>query len=356
MQQVFAFGWPKAAIECYKFGRNISRVEGSCYLAPTQPGFYDLPKDDNVTQIDKVLKEDASGETLTVVITDLYQNDADLGTLFHVFKERIFSRNRVAGLIALKSSFDGTVYDIGLRRASRPWKGERPFYALVAGSKGDVLRYFSELSKGPNALPADRMVILSPDLLTGRLDWSTSRRIAPLGVAENPALFPIRSSFAYGALRIQQASGTARLGLRIEPGRESFHPTIDWGCLAASGVRAEVSSVLNNGGLQPVDIGFAARLEAPAKAQPQPIVRLEWNAARVLGGRTYAAHVRPVLDASCVRFPEFVTGWSASLAETSSAFKGDRTQNLHEFVSGLWRTAFDHFRPELGAYYIYFRK
>jgi hypothetical protein len=356
LEEVFSFAWRSNSTECYKFGSSISRLSGNrCYMLPTQPGFYNLTGHDDITQIDKAIEQVGAAPSLSIIITDLYQNDADLGTLFQAFKRHVFSKNLSVGIAAMRSGFSGTIYDIGLGTASRNWQRERPFYAIVIGGKSDVVKYFQELSRPPATVPTEQLVILSPDLLESLLAWSNSPRAEPRGIAEDPTLFTIaQSQYPFGIVRLQRSDEICSVKLRMERSASPFHPSLDW-----TKAGTQVSLFLERDGKAiPVSDAQAvtASIGFSAGNNPLPRMQVQWDPRRLIRGKVYIADIRPVADATLFRFPAFVSDWSVPVSHPVDPFDGSKTQNLREFVMGLWRSMFEHHHPELGAYYIYVRK
>src|SRR5262249_8264478 len=113
-------------------------ARGSCYQAAIAPKFYDLNRQQDVTRIDNVITSvDASRNVMTMIVTDLYQDRADMVRLLKAFREVILPRNLSVGVLALRSGFSGNIYDIGFRSEKRQWISSgnqerfRPFYVLV---------------------------------------------------------------------------------------------------------------------------------------------------------------------------------------------------------------------------------
>jgi hypothetical protein len=60
--------------------------------------------------------------------------------------------------------------------------------------------------------------------------------------------------------------------------------------------------------------------------------------------------------------PAFCTAWTltnadiALYAQKPEAFDGSRTQNLSQFVNGVWTIMLHEYQPTLGTIYVYVRR
>ncbi len=364
LEQAFAIGWKSSAIECYKFGLKISRLPGNrCYLLPTERGFYDLSTKDDVTRIDLVL-DGIDGSALTVILTDLYQDDADLGAIFQSAKRTVFARNLSIGIVGIMSPYSGTVYDIGLNKDVREWKKERPFYALVVGQKGDVIRCFEELSSAPISVPRERMLILSTDLLEQPLNWDTAARLEPDRVAEDDRLIPggRRTAWSKG-IRLQSTDAPCNLRIRVVPEFSPFHPTFDPARAGALFTKLDLRLLRNGKGTPVPPDGATAKFSGAfqpkdSRQDGRAAVDVTWQPRRFLRNGDYLLEVRVGFDPAGIRFPPFVSSWSVPVGDALAGdrFDGSKTQNLKELILGLWRIMLEQYGDWLGAYYLYFHK
>jgi hypothetical protein len=361
MEQAFAIGWRNSSIDCYKFGLKVTRLNADrCYLLPGEPGFYDLNEKDNVTRIDLVLGQvDPAG--LSVILTDLYQDDADLGAIFQAVKKHVFSRHLSIGIAAVMSPFSGAIYDIGLHKDVRQWKKERPFYALVIGQKGDVIRCFEQFSIPPLSIPRDRLLILSADLLERLLGWDTTSRLETDRIAEDGRIIPRAGGSApVKGFRLQSDEDRCRLIVHLAPEFSPFHPVFDLGSDGALQPKLELQSIRK--GKQtpsPVDGAtavFSASKALKAGAPGSPAIEIAWQPRRFRGD--YLLKLQVEFDPAALRLPAFVSGWSVPVSEAlvDDRFNGAKTQNLQELVMGLWRIMLEQYGHSLGAFYLYFQK
>lgn len=147
------------AVSYLRLGENRSTsdlaqpLSGSDHLRAINPEFYNgsgFPAL-SVTQIDAAITT-ASPEAVTIVVTDLYQQDQYVNQVVENIKTRLATIPQGAvGLVGVRSEFSGTVYTEALRGApsfkydnSSP---THPFYILLIGRVDEVSFYMNALQK-----------------------------------------------------------------------------------------------------------------------------------------------------------------------------------------------------------------
>jgi hypothetical protein len=168
LERAVGKGWQNGKAMFYRFGSTISPIKSRGYLEAAQPGFYTDKKFFQKTFIENVL-DSAKTENLTVIVTDLFQNDADVNLLTRKLKEKYLIKNLAIGILGIKSEFNGSVYDVGIRNYSFAYTSNnansetfRPFYVLMLGKHTDVVRYYEELEKsGLKNFPSNNFLIFS---------------------------------------------------------------------------------------------------------------------------------------------------------------------------------------------------
>jgi hypothetical protein len=349
--------WSQTSTQCYKFGtKPIAVPAAACYSAAAKPGFFQLPHNEDFTRIESILVS-LPENSLTIIVTDLFEDESDLGALFESFKDSVFRRHLAMGIVAMRAGFDGTIYDIGIEKGSRRWDGERPFYAVAIGKKPDVRAYFSEISHG--TLPPDRLLIMSDDLLQRRVAWNSARRERTVGVTEDRGYIPVQGDpTQFGVIRMQPVSGKCQLELRLDTTPSPFHPEIDWSRID---VQLTVKRFPRNGG-KAEDFAFGELLGASvssARPNTPTILNLMWYPDRMTPkGLVHVERVHMQLGSESIKFSNhpFVQQWSATpVARAAGKFDGGKTQYLNEFVTGLWKSLVQVEHPDLGSIYIYFQ-
>lgn len=152
--------WKKADIKFFKFGQVIKPVDRTQFLsAKNNLQFYREPGIFKNTYIDSVVKNTDS-RRLSVLITDLFQDEGDVNTMVEKIKEKCFANNIAVGILGIKTDFKGTVYDVPGRPSYPLVTNERPFYAIVFGNNDNLGTLFDVL-KTKAFVNEDQILIFS---------------------------------------------------------------------------------------------------------------------------------------------------------------------------------------------------
>ena len=197
LESVITSGWNDGTASFFRFGEEVEKINRDTYLTVGQPEFYEDESIYRETFIEKVINDEAQNveseeanispevptedtvveealsnsvriSHLTVIVTDLFQDNSDINILVAQLKEKFIKKNLEVGLLGLRSQFDGVVYDtrsepIPHRSTTDP-ESYRPFYLLVLGRHADIAHYFDCLiAKG---FPEAQTVIFSRYLIS----------------------------------------------------------------------------------------------------------------------------------------------------------------------------------------------
>ena len=142
--------WKNADVKFYKFGQIVKLIERREFLtSKDNPAFYNEKGVFEKTYIDSVVTRTNSNR-LSVLITDLFQDDGDVSNMIDRFKSKCFSQDVMVGLLGMKSQFIGQVFDVPSYPKGYPLNvAERPFYAIVFGHPINMERLFESLKAKP---------------------------------------------------------------------------------------------------------------------------------------------------------------------------------------------------------------
>lgn len=165
----------------YEFGterRTSQAMEQQSSVGPAfEPSFYSSSGDgfqqDTLIQyaIQPFFPEEK--RELIIVVTDLYQKNADQREIVRIIRDSYLSQGKSVGFIGLRSEFRGLFHDVGIddldnnRHESMPDLREtfRPFYIIVLGHSSLVSRFlhgFYTLSPDSGIIvPAERIVMFT---------------------------------------------------------------------------------------------------------------------------------------------------------------------------------------------------
>ncbi len=347
------------SIRCYGFGTQAFAAPAgvACYSAVLRPDFFRLRKEQDYTKIESILSN-LPEKGLTIVVTDLFEDSANLGVLFEAFKKSVFSHRLAVGIIASRAEFSGTIYDIGLAKGTRNWRGERPLYAIVIGQLGDVESYFVELSHG--AVAENQLLILSGTLLGKPISWGSGSRTRTSGVSVDSEFIRVARGdlMSFGVVRLRN-NNKCELDLKFDARRAPFRPGLNWSRLEN---KLRVKRFPKSSGAAE-DVNFESDAitsrAAVGTASGTIVLNLAWLPKRIRpAGRDYIEEISLPVRSDMADFSvvPFVQGWSSTPdTGTAAAFDGSKTQYLSDFVLGLWKSLVQAENPDLGSVYVYFQ-
>jgi hypothetical protein len=191
-------GWSgnQTNVTYFRFGSTKQTINRETFLRAQLPGFYQGGADFNVSRIDTVLSP-PKANTLNVIVTDLYQKDADVQLVQNILKKEYLEAGYAIGVLAIKSEFNGTIYDVGLSGQSFAYSTTgkaattfHPFYVMVLGSYGNVQHFFEQLSRSGLTSVPYQMIIFYPQLVAkaGVLTSEMLKKDLPKGINPTKSL------------------------------------------------------------------------------------------------------------------------------------------------------------------------
>lgn len=143
----------------FRFGETITPIEGREYRLFINPDTYT----ETITSFGAVL--DASNpEHISVVITDLFESDADWSNVTQKLREKYFSEHLAVAVIGVKNSFSGKIFDVGLNAASFDYdSGDaperfRPFYIFLIGPESELRVFLEKWQAKQKEMPVDNEI------------------------------------------------------------------------------------------------------------------------------------------------------------------------------------------------------
>ncbi|MDJ0557175.1 MAG: hypothetical protein QNJ68_22575 [Microcoleaceae cyanobacterium MO_207.B10] len=143
------------AVKYYSFGtKRIPLPNERSSLIAQSPSFYTSREPFLDAQIDKALESlnNNNHDHLSIIVTDLYQKDGETARVIESLKVNYLKKDLAVGILAVRSEFDGIVYDVGLvdnsfEYLTKPNNPEtfHPFYLLVLGSYENVASFFDRM-------------------------------------------------------------------------------------------------------------------------------------------------------------------------------------------------------------------
>ncbi|MGK7877639.1 MAG: hypothetical protein AB4426_31355 [Xenococcaceae cyanobacterium] len=178
---------PQVALEYYRSGGpSNQKLNRSEYRQAQLPDFYTgkNPKFPKVSsQLDAAIIPPEKTDKLSVIVTDLAQNGADVNHLNKKIQQTYLNKNikgYAVGILAITSEFKGTVYtteprvvaDFKYNTAGKQLKDYRPFYAVFLGPYSDIAHYFDKLKKTRRDLiDSSKLVIFYPGQIVSEISY-----------------------------------------------------------------------------------------------------------------------------------------------------------------------------------------
>lgn len=363
-------GWKTSQIHFFKFGTKILPLKNREHLKAVKTEFYQTKEAKLKTYIEKVVNDPntCTDNSLAVIVTDLFQDDADVSLLTDALKEKCIKKNYAIGILGIRSQYDGIVYDVGIQSYSFPYKSNdadaetlRPFYLLILGKHADVANYFDQLKLSLPFISKDTFVIFSRYIVNplasfegGSIDESQGLQEVTNIVLTNLQdsrikQFNIRKDSDVGftvTLKYNQLPYTIPFDakhLKSDIIAEQYDPTAEF--KESREVHQSLSHEIESINLKK---GFKLKLSlSPTTLPGNGIYR-------------YGIIVRPSRDAYNVS--HWWNDWDMDLSRIDNwrrnpkTFEGSKTLNLKPFMNNLWYANFLTHQPKIARIYCYFKK
>jgi hypothetical protein len=178
--------WQNAQIKFYRFGdNNKNLLPPGDFLKAQTTAFYpkdtasvtDYPFFENSQITDVINSDKITNDNLTFIVTDLTEKSQDMLSIFELLKTKYINSDFAVGILALRSEFNGTVYDVGINNESFIWntnslkqksdpKSYRPFYIIMLGQYANVNYFYERLASSATEILKDsRFVVFDKKLL-----------------------------------------------------------------------------------------------------------------------------------------------------------------------------------------------
>ncbi len=204
--------WKQADRNFYKFGQRIKPIDHNEFLsAKNDLNFY---RENGIflnTYIDSVVRR-TNPERLSVLITDLFQDEADVNKMVDRIREKCFENGVMVGIVGITSKFNGKVFDVPVYPQGYFLQtNDRPFYAIMFGNPGNMEYLFESLKTLP-IVQENYFIMFSPFIvksaavkLTKTKDATTVNRLSPKKNVPN-----------YFDFSMKKAGKEARFSLEID--------------------------------------------------------------------------------------------------------------------------------------------
>ncbi len=345
--------WARDRIRYYRFGSVIEEIRARpFYVSASQEGFFQSTKAYASTRIDNVFRK-SDPKNLTIVMTDLFENDLDIGSIEESLRAAAFPAHSSLAIFQWEMPFSGAIYDFDFRSGQgREYAGPRPIYLLALGPEKS-LNTLQRAINGAVTTGKAKFLLLSNNLAANEGQWLRVTQTQHAGlVRSSPG---DRQSAAYAVYRPSNGCNSAGLSFasQLSPINGGVIPKF----LPHSGsYQADLFSVdqasskwsTKPAGSPQVQLGKGAALN------------VQVDCATLTSLPVHLLRVRRIGKSEDVDLPEWVQTSNANSMEFNAALQrhepawGDKTLNLVPLVRGLANTAVDG--TTIASAYFYFVK
>lgn len=368
MERALISAWPKGTIwTFYKFGTHIDKIKRNEILRAIQPAFYQDKRFTLKTYIEKVIDR-AKKENLTLIITDLFQDNSDVNLLISKLNEKFLKKNMAFGILGIKSEFIGKVYDVWIKKLSfdydttgRKANDFRPFYVLMLGRYEDIKHYYENIRiNGLDSFPESNFIIFCANIVKKLASFEDSiltetskitevtTLLAPHDMTYHVKQFVVKGSYAKAYFRA--GINLDLLPYTVEFDKKKLIPK---------------SFALRYSGDHFVDCETALKgLKIENFTSENSLLEFSVNIvpANLPGEGTYCFKIiiRPLQEAYAL--PGWISNWDMNQElinkwkENRHQFKGSTTLNLKIFLNNIWQIIYQKSKPKIAKLYCYIKK
>lgn len=321
-------------VHFFRFGENITPLTGREHRNFSNTGYYT----ELVTSIHNVVSA-ANPDHVSIVITDLYEDAADLGNVSKLMRERFFSQREAVAIIGIKNPFDGTIYDVGLNAQKFPYNSGsdqtkyRPFYLLIMGPENQVTAFMKKWQDRTIEGFDTQYVIMTENLMGKSADLSNMKIIPD--ETENLLSNDVLS---IKDKRVKQYEVNSMDDEAVLMTEFVYNTSLGRCSLDMDNLRPDVKLMyLENGEWLPADTTKAFDVVWKQRDENTYQLAVKFVPGDVLQkNKINYVHIDLVPGDNGLRLPEWVRSWSmGNLNVTPDSFDGTRTINFNGFVESL---------------------
>ena len=333
-------------VSFYKFGETVTKLEGREHRAFSSP----TPYTELITAVHNVV-DAANEEHLSVIITDLFESDADWSNVTKKLKDKYFAKHLAVAVIGIKNPFYGDIFDVGLNAMKYNYNSGddparfRPFYLIVMGKEQKV-REFTELFKSRVTIQNEMgFMLLSERLTEGAYDFSKAEY-----TDEAKNLYKVTS------LKLEDSS-MREFGISDKKKEVKFSVPFKYqpifGAAAIDMKSAVIEAqgfAMNEGGEWEKSLNMdEAKVSLENVGENEYKVHLDFKPKNLLAkGKINLINVRIYPNAKNYARPPWVNAWSmANVDIDPNNFDGSKTTHLNHVLESLKSSALSAATPML---------
>lgn len=368
-----AIGGSRASkVNYYKFGSVIETIVERNQLEADKKSFYSDSKYNSKTLIENVIDR-ADTNHLTVLLTDLFQNNADINQLSEKIKNKFILNNFAVGILAVKSQYNGRVYDVGTNNYSFGYTSTsdpvtfRPFYIIIFGPHADIAAYFDSLEEaGLSKFPVKEKIIFSKYLT----DSPSSLKDAKINETESLNEVTgviVKSQQEDSAFKEFRVKNKESAYLTAEIPFSKLPNTIDIGkdfeiIVDSSNCRSSTSANNNpeRSFVLDTDLKSAVNISSITANEKSLQLRIDIQPGKLNENTTDAFHI--LIQPKQSVLPKWIEEWTMNANQIEywknnpAEFDGTKTYNFNLFLSTLAKATKDVHQSKIADFYCYFKR
>lgn len=330
-------------VRFYRFGESITELKGREYRQFSNASYYT----EVVTSFGSVI--DAADPThLSVVVTDLFESDSDWSNVTQKLKEKYFAQHLAVGIIGIRSSFNGDIFDVGLSAAKFNYNSAddpakfRPFYLFIMGPEAKVeelmTRYHDRTGDSANV----NYLLLSENMTDVAADFSKLKIADMTNLYEDSTLDIKDKRIREFGISDMDKDASLTIALNYEPRIGALPLAMDklrYTALIYSLADGEWQANETDDDAIKADIASDGDSYSwQVHIKPDALAK----------GKVNFLHVALVPDEKSLKLPDWVRAWNmANVDVDPNAFDGSKTINLVHVVESLRASALAAARPAL---------
>jgi hypothetical protein len=357
-------GWSNTTVNFYRFGTNIRELKEREHKNVVKPFFYNEREIRGVTRIDTVIDE-ASSEHLTIIVTDLFQDDADVTKLVNKLKDKFLVKDLSVGLLGVQSEFDGIVFDVGINRDWFKYPGQRPFYVLMIGKHRDIEHLYNSLNaRILNKLPNTYFVLLSRHFSFPLPAFENAKVISKENIDETTSILPHKSKDPrVKQLRIKSGRPISQMTITLPRMRLPNTLQLNPSAFEMRLLPYKIENISNKDTLVHYTDGIGAVDTAEVVLTDSSLqFQIKVDGKRLVTTGLYVFEQIINLKPNADLLPKWVSEWDMDITklphwkQKPTTFEGQTTLNLKKFAFDLWQGIVQTQKPEVAHLFYYIRK
>lgn len=339
-------GWPGAKYNYFRFGSSIVTLDQSTFKeGAVSPKFY---QNREQTHIETVI-ENARKNNLTIIVTDLFQNDSDVPILIQKITSKFLQSDLAVGIIGIRSKFNGWIYDVGTSGNSFEYSSGddpnrfRPFYLVVLGKHPDIVYYYETLKQ--NSLPESQLSIFSPYIVNSFPSFATAK----INVIDKMA--QLKTPFQDDRVRIFRTRAK-NCSFQVSLLHNPLSYTFEFNDNKLEAI-INVSKVQRN---KFVTIeSDTVTIEIADFTKELLTLDICFAPSNLPGKGLYLFDITLLRPSKECKVPAWINNWNMN-NDCIYSNNGSTTLNLNMFMMGLWQANWQIHKPKVAHLYCYLQK